>query len=204
MFAAANKAELAKRIPQRGRRRRLQAGRYVEQSWRRYRARSDQGIGGWARSASFDYDLWSARYPELAGPPGSPPAVPPTLAASYFAEATLYFDNTGAGHVQDAGQQLALLNMLVAHIAALNAPLNGQASSPLVGRISSASEGSVSVSTDLQVPGTAAWFAQTKYGLAFWAATAQYRTMRYIGPARGYLPIGGLPYPNAILPLGVC
>ena len=89
--------------------------------------------------------------------------------------------------------------MLAAHIAQLNAPqINGQpgtgagnAPAPnIVGRIANASEGSVSVSTQLDLPpGSSQWFAQTKYGLAYWQATAAYRTMRYIpGPYRAFTP----------------
>lgn len=81
-----------------------------------------------------------------------------------------------------------LLNMATAHIAALNSPLNGQASSPLVGRITNASEGSVSVQTQFDVPpGSAQWWAQTKYGAAFYAATAQFRVMQYF-PGPEYIP----------------
>jgi hypothetical protein len=118
------------------------------------------------------------RYPELAA------SVPQPLAQQYFAEATLYCDNTPCSIVTDLTMRTMLLNMVTAHIAALNAPLNGQASSPLVGRINSATEGSVSVGTQLDMPpGSAQWFAQTKYGLAYWQATAQFRTMRYVpGP----------------------
>jgi len=134
---------------------------------------------------SFDYNLWATRYPEFAtacGPSGAP-FISPALAQLYFDEATMYQANNGAGPVCDSATQLRLLNMLTAHIAALN--MSG--SSPLVGRISNASEGSVSVGSDNQYPpGTPQWYQQTKYGAAWWAATAQYRTMRYTpGPVMG-------------------
>jgi hypothetical protein len=125
----------------------------------------------------FSYSQWQFRYPELAA------FVPAGMAAAYFAEAGLYVDNSPCGIVTDLGRRALILNMLVAHLAALNAPLNGQPSSPLVGRISNASEGSVSVATALTVPGSAEWFATTKYGLAAWQALAPYRTARYVpGP----------------------
>lgn len=124
---------------------------------------------------TFDYGVWTARYPEFSA------SVPQGLAQLYFNEATLYVDNTGTGPVQDAGQLAVLLNMVTAHIAALNAPVDGQAASPLVGRITNASEGSVSVGVQMDLPaGSAQWFAQTKYGIAFWQATSQFRTMRYV------------------------
>ena len=123
---------------------------------------------------TFDYTGWTLRYPEFV-------SVTQPLAQAYFNEACLYCDNTGAGPVNDAPTLSMLLNMLTAHIAQLNAAIGGQAASPLVGRISEATEGSVHVSADLPaVPGSAAWFAQTKYGLAFWQATAQFRTFRPI------------------------
>jgi hypothetical protein len=132
---------------------------------------------------NFDYNSWIARYPEF-GPNGAQP-VSSTLAGLYFNEATLYSANNGSGPVRDATTQSMLLNMMTAHIAALNAPLaNGQPASSLVGRISNATEGSVTLGIENQYPpGSPQWFQQTKYGAAWWAATAQYRTMRYtVGP----------------------
>lgn len=126
---------------------------------------------------TFDYALWAARYPELAA------SVSSILAQAYWNEAQFYCDNTASSPVIDGapgGQRAMLLNMVTAHIAALNAPLNGQPSSPIVGRISSATEGSVSVGTDNPYPpGTVQWWQSTKYGAAFWAATQQYRKMQY-------------------------
>lgn len=121
-------------------------------------------------AVAFDYATWSARYPELSA------SVSEATAQTYFAEAGFYCDNSATSPVSDEAARLVLLNMVTAHIAALNAPIDGQASSPLVGRISQATEGSVTVQTDNQYPpGTVQWWQQTKYGAAFWAATAQYR-----------------------------
>ena len=129
-------------------------------------------------AVAFDYSLWSVRYPELSA------SVGPTLAQLYFNEAGLYCDNSDASPISDdsvGGERSMFLNMLTAHIAALNASINGQPSSPLVGRVSSATQGSVSVSTDNQyLPGSVQWYQQTKYGAAFWAATAKYRTFFYV------------------------
>lgn len=144
---------------------------------------------------TFSYPAWIARYPEFVG-------VSQPLAQQYFAEATLYCDNTGAGPVRDPIQLALLLNMLTAHVAAINAPQiagaanDGVGSGPnstLVGRIDSATEGSVTVSADMpEQPGTEAWFNQTKYGAAYVAATLQYRTMRYyVGPRRRFGPLYG-------------
>lgn len=132
--------------------------------------------------ATFSYPTFVGRYPEFQG-------IDPGLAAAYFAEATLYLRNDGTGPVQDAGQQLVLLNMLTAHIAKLNA-LNpdGSSASGLVGPITSATEGSVSVSSGLAVgTGVEGWLQQSSYGYAFWSATAPYRAFRYVPGRGGYL-----------------
>jgi hypothetical protein len=150
----------------------------------------------------FSYQNWSARYPELAA------SVNSVQAGMFFMEAQLYCDNTCTSIIDNCPPAFAratFLNQLTAHIAALNAPLanpvNGQVtpSSPLVGRIATATEGSVTVNTDNQFPpGTPQWYQQTKYGAAFWAATTKYRTMRYVpgprnvpNPWQGGYPFGG-------------
>lgn len=137
-------------------------------------------------AAIFNYAAWAARYPELAG------SVLEPLATLYWDEAGLYLLNTGASQVTDIARRGVLLNMLTAHIAALNATINGQAPSGLVGRVASATEGSVSVSTAASMlPGSAEWYAQTRYGLSFWTATARYRMARYYAGNVPYLGVGG-------------
>ena len=126
---------------------------------------------------TFDPVGFLARYPEFV-------SVNQATLQAYFNEATLYLNNTDASLVTDGsagGQRAMLLNMATAHITAINATVNGVAPSPLVGRIDQASEGSVSVHADMgPVANSQAWWVQTKYGAAFWAASASYRTMRYV------------------------
>lgn len=138
--------------------------------------------------AAFDYSAWATRYPELAG------AVSDVLAASLFAEAGLYLDNTDASIVADPGIRLILLNMIVAHLAVMGGALNGGVPTGQVGRVSSASEGSVSVSLDTGLSaGTAAWWSLTAYGFNFWAATKRYRMMHYRpAPCQAFNPTGAL------------
>jgi len=136
--------------------------------------------------AVFDYSLWALRYPTLA------PKVPEPLAAAYFIEAGLYLDNTDCSLVADVGVRLTLLNMIVAHIAAGNGatPAGEQG---LVGRISSVTEGSVTISTEFKgfTGDLAAYFSQTPYGVQYWAATASYRTAHYVpGVQPAFGPIG--------------
>ena len=118
-------------------------------------------------AVTFSYPQWAARYASLAE------HVTPALASQLFVEATLYCDNSDCSPIQDLGIRAVLLNMLVAHIAELGRR-------ELVGRITNASEGGVSVTAQFDVPpGSAQWFAQTPYGAAFWQASAQYRTAHY-------------------------
>lgn len=123
---------------------------------------------------TFDYETWSLRFPEFSETVGD------TLAQLYFTEAAIYLDNTAGSLVTDVNQRAVLLNLLVAHIASLNVGSNGNPASPLVGRITQATQGSVSVSTDNgSTSPNAAWYLQTKYGAQYWQMTAGYRTMRY-------------------------
>jgi hypothetical protein len=146
---------------------------------------------------AFDYARWIARYPEFS-------AIGAALADEYFAEACIQHNNTPTGPVCDANAQSVYLNMMTAHIAAMYAQSSGspspgspQASNTPVGRITSASEGSVSASFESNFPqGTAQWYQQTKYGAAYWNATRAYRSARYrafIRPVVDGLYVGG-PY----------
>jgi hypothetical protein len=127
--------------------------------------------------AAFNYSVWLAIYPEFTA------TVNPAQAQEYFNLATTIHRNDGGGPVRSVDQQLSLLNMVTAHIAALFAPPSpGQQASNLVGRINSASQGSVSVQAAYSnnVSEQMAWFIQTKYGALYWTATASFRTMRYV------------------------
>jgi hypothetical protein len=126
---------------------------------------------------SFDYVLWAATFPEFSATVSQPRAM------SYFGIATTVHRNDGGGPVNNAEQQLNLLNLATAHIAKLFAPpAPGQAPSGLVGRINSATEGSVSVQAAYSnnVSEQMAFWIQTQYGALYWTATAPYRTMRYL------------------------
>lgn len=133
-----------------------------------------------------NYTAFITRYPEFSSSGTQPVSNP--LYSEYWCEAELYQANNGAGPIKSQTQALLLMNMMVAHIASLNtAAFNGAVAPNIVGRIANATEGSVTVGTDNQYPpGTPQWYQQTKYGAAWWAATAQFRTMRYRpGPVMG-------------------
>ncbi len=129
-------------------------------------------------AVQFNYPAWIARYPEFA-------AVQPATAALYFAEASLYHRNDGTGPVTDASQQLALLNMATAHVAKL-AQAASKEGGGIVGRITDATQGSVSVSADYgtTISQQQAFWISTPYGASYWAATAAYRTAHYRAPPR--------------------
>lgn len=122
---------------------------------------------------AFNYQAWVARFPEFAD-------VAQPLVQEYFNEATIFHANDGSGPVGNPVIQTVLMNLATAHICKLNAPLRGEPSPDAVGRVSNASEGSVSVGLQMDLPpGSAQWWAQTKYGAAYWAAAAPFRMMRY-------------------------
>lgn len=124
---------------------------------------------------AFDAPAFKTRYPEFS-------AVSDAYLQACFNESGLYLSNTDCSVVQDVTRREVLLWMLTAHIAFLSGVLRpgGVAGGPgPVGRTSSASEGSVSVSLDYGVPGTAAWFSQSQYGASFWQATLSLRSFRY-------------------------
>lgn len=140
--------------------------------------------------AVFDYTAWVTRYPEFG-------AVSAERAALFFAEAGLYLNNTDCSPVEDVATRLMLLNMVTAHIAALSGALEADGKpSGLVGRIASATEGSVSVSVNAgALPGSAEWYAQTSYGFSFWQATKWLRSAVYMpAPAYNFEPWGVTPW----------
>jgi len=123
----------------------------------------------------FDPAAFKIAYPEFA-------ATANGFLQTCFDIATLYLSNEDCSVVQDITKRQSLLWMLTAHIAALRGALNpaGAAGGPgPVGRISSATEGSVSISTDFPSNPTNAWFIQTAYGAMFWQATSSLRGFRY-------------------------
>ena len=147
----------------------------------------------------FNYDDWIAAFPQFAN-------VEQASAQIYFNLAQLYFNNAGwpGSLVNPSAESLLLL--LVSHLTFLWSPRDAQGNPSttgtfpppaLVGRISSATEGSVTVQTEYDTAKgnpDAAWYIQTPYGAAYWAATAQFRTFRYAPSARGRVVNAG-PYP---------
>lgn len=132
---------------------------------------------------TFDAAAFILRYPEFSG-------VSVTLLQAYFDEATLIVNNTNSAFISNVTERQVLLWAFVAHLAYINNGANDEGASGIVGRISSASEGTVSVSSDYTSTLNSQWYNQTPYGAKFWQLTAKYRTMRYVPgqswPARRY------------------
>lgn len=144
-------------------------------------------------TVSFDYGSLITAYPQLG-------EISEEQAAAMFAQATVFHRNDGGGPVEDTTVQLALLNMVTAHLIYLRLAV-GDSDAPnatVVGRISSATQGPVSLSFDVGASQSAqaAWWMQTKPGFDYWQATAPYRTMRW-RPARRrrFNPIPGYGFP---------
>lgn len=98
-----------------------------------------------------------------------------------FDQATDYLNNSEYSLVDDAVKRERLLYLLMAHIAYMRYGDNRKrGGSGMVGRIASATEGSVSVSTDLgPIDFRYAWYTQSPYGMDFWQATKVYRMAQY-------------------------
>ncbi|HCS1854801.1 TPA: DUF4054 domain-containing protein [Shigella dysenteriae] len=123
----------------------------------------------------FDCRMFVSLYPEFS-------TVTPELLTAVFNQATaLYQDNTDDSPVTDLKEREQLLFLLVAHLCALRGLGNGRdGQAGLVGRITSASEGSVSVSVDNSGSNDASWwYLQTPWGADYWQATAPYGSMQY-------------------------
>jgi hypothetical protein len=144
----------------------------------------------------YDYAAWQNQFPALA-------SVASNVVQSYWIMAEAFHANDGGGPIQTASLQTVLMNLMAAHLLVLfNSMIvnpDGSINSGLVGRISSTSEGSVSVSTENQYPpGTDQWYQQTQFGSAYWAATSQFRRMSYRAPPRRRFnpPLVGPGWPN--------
>ena len=96
----------------------------------------------------------------------------------WFTQAESIVNNTDCSIVTNLKEREMLLMLLMRHFAALD---ERAAQGGLVGRISSATEGSVSVGADMGgVSGNAAWYMQTPWGASYWQLTAKYRRFRYV------------------------
>lgn len=131
----------------------------------------------------FNYTEWLAQYPEFA--PNNGQGVTQTQAQNFFNRVTYggLIDNTAVSPIQDLFQRTIILNLAVCHLAVLAGALN-PSQRQLVGKINSATQGSVSVSTDSATKGgeLAAYWGQTTYGATLYAMLLPFRTAFYVPP----------------------
>ena len=96
----------------------------------------------------------------------------------YFAMAETFLDNTECSIVKDLDARKTMLYLLVAHIALLSQ--QAESGNPVVGRISNATEGTVSVGLDYGTMGNnERWYLQTPWGAMYWQMSKKYRSMVY-------------------------
>lgn len=129
--------------------------------------------------ATFDFATWQALFAPAFDTITQPQA---ELALTL---ATQYWPNDGSSMATTMVIQTNLLYLIEAHVVQLLYGVNGQPPSGLVGRIASAGEGSVNVSTEWPTNPDNAWFLQTSYGAMFWQAILPYRSGPvYVGGPR--------------------
>ena len=130
----------------------------------------------------FDFAEWQAQYPEFA-------TVTEPQAIVLFAQACVYCDPTDESVVSDSATRKIMLYLLVAHLAALRS--RAASGSGLVGAITSASQGSVSVGATVTATGTNEWYKQSQYGAMYWDMSRRFRSFVYVaGPVRDMEPLG--------------
>ena len=136
---------------------------------------------------TYDFPTWVGLFKEFEN-------VSPSDGLVYFTIATSGIIENAITNPMACDATSFPVNVYLAtsHVAWLMSPKDGTGlptsdpsgapASQLVGRISSAAEGSVNVQTEYPLDGTSSaqekYLAQTKYGVALWAAMAPYRTAR--------------------------
>ena len=134
-------------------------------------------------AVTFNYSQFVGAYPTFAN-------CSPAQCAEAFAQACAIQPNNTCTPPFNAGTLPMLLNLLTAHLLWLTAPRDNQGNPAatgkpppaLVGRINTASKGSVSAGVEWQDGGgnpSQPWFLQSQWGALYWQMTAQYRTFRY-------------------------
>jgi hypothetical protein len=96
-------------------------------------------------------------------------------------------DNTDNSPVMDPNFRTQLIYMAMGHLLLIYGLAPAQRSDGTLdntppGRISSATEGTITTAFQMEVTnanGSAAWWNQTKYGAMYWMATARFRSFRY-------------------------
>lgn len=121
----------------------------------------------------FDPVLFKMVYPQFS-------TLSDEVLEYFFERAESQLDNSESSCIPLKERKI-LFNLLVAHYAELQNRI-AEGNGGLVGNITSASEGSVSISVDTlkSTSSTGAWLNQTPYGAEYWILTAKYRVPLYI------------------------
>jgi len=131
-----------------------------------------------AQDAAF-----KAAFPEFANVPFAR-----TLSLFNLAAGSL-LDNSDGSPVADATFRTFLFYLLVGHLLLIYGFSTTGGGGPALpdntppGRISNATEGTVSSGFEYQIPQgsmSAPWYLQTKYGAMYWTATVRFRSVRYV------------------------
>lgn len=141
---------------------------------------------------TFDFPTWVGYFPEFA-------PLNAALGQAYFTMAMstiLANTQTNPVFLDDPSPNFQFLCYLAtSHVAWLMCPKDASgnptsdasgviSAGGAVGRISSATEGSVTVQTEWPLDGNSSaqekYLSQTKYGVALWTALAPYRTAQYL------------------------
>lgn len=131
----------------------------------------------------WDSAQFKTAFPEFA-------AVPDARLEILFSLAEGLLDNTDASIVTNITQRTAMFYYIVAHMLTLFGTgivgTPGGGPSGVVGRLSSATEGTVSSSFEFNVPPSpsGAWWNQTQYGALYWMLMAPFRSFRYVALGR--------------------
>ena len=138
-------------------------------------------MAGYGIIATFVSADFRAAYPAFALNPSDP-----TLQTYFDLAGEVWWRNDGTSPVRTVTLQTKLMYMLTAHVTFLFSGPDGLNTSDIVGRVSSTTEGSVTVASEYASTNNSQWFDQSPYGAAFWQATAAFRSGgRFIpGPTR--------------------
>lgn len=118
----------------------------------------------------FDIDEFRELYPKIVATDAQ--------LRMFFSIAEGFLDNTDCSIVKSIEERKNLLYLLTAHLAWLNQQAEG--GNAVVGRVASASEGSVSISLDYGTMGNnERFYLQGPYGNLYWQMTKKYRSFLY-------------------------
>ena len=130
---------------------------------------------------SFSYSDWIALFPQFGvTTPGYTALTESQVTDVILPLAEQYCQGVLCATQNKPALQTQFLNLMVAHIAQLLFGSSNQPLSGLVGRVTDASQGSVSVSVEFPTTPDNAWFLQTTYGALFWQLSLPFRLGRYV------------------------